>query len=206
VLKYRLVNFPSILPTLLAIAAVGFVGLQLILVIRRLAQKMNPAPVEPATPAPAVESSGDSARAQYLNLVISEKGVAEFEGDRRIIFVPKRDVQSIEIRFGAQAERPLLQGIAGIVLISIGIGGLFIVEYGGFANLRWGLGELVFGGLGVWLLWEAFKRGHFLRVDCARETRKFPLKGSINEAGLLQFTREAAQLGYVIRDCRDRST
>jgi hypothetical protein len=48
----------------------------------------------------------DGSQILYLNIAVSEKGLAELSGNKRIIFIPKDQVQGVEIKFGYQAERP----------------------------------------------------------------------------------------------------
>jgi hypothetical protein len=138
---------------------------------------------------------------QYLNIAVSEKGLAEMSGNRRIVFIPKDRVQSIEIRFGPQAERPLIQGMAGLAFIAMGAIGIYTIVEGGIAALRWGLGFLLFGGMGGWLLWEATKQGHYLRVVCFGDARKLVFKGNVQMEELSGFIRSASQFGYSFRDC-----
>lgn len=72
---------------------------------------------------------------QYLNIVASEMGLAEMNGSRRIIFIPKEQVQKVEIRYGSQAERPLVQGISGLIFIGLGIIGLHMIIAGGLSRI-----------------------------------------------------------------------
>ncbi len=44
-------------------------------------------------------------------------------GDKRVVFIPKEQVQRIEVRHGLQAESPLLQALVGLALIGIGMSG-----------------------------------------------------------------------------------
>ena len=146
-------------------------------------------------------TSPENRRLLYLSVAISEKGLAELNGNRCVIFIPKEQVQSIEIRYGSQAERPLVQGIIGLALIGLGTVGLSIMATGSLDMSRWGLGFFVFGGLGAWLLWEVLKRGHYLWVICSNDNRKLVFKGTIQKTELSGFVRSAAQFGYVFRDC-----
>jgi hypothetical protein len=146
-------------------------------------------------------TSPDKRQLLYLNMAVSEQGITELSGNQRVVFIPKEQIQSIEIRFGSQAERPLVQGIAGLALIGLGIVGLSLMATGSLDVIRWGLGFFVFGGLGAWLLWEVLKRGYYLWVICSNDSRKLVLKGVIQKAELSGFVRSAAQFGYVFRDC-----
>jgi hypothetical protein len=146
-------------------------------------------------------TSLESRKLLYVNVAVSEKGLAEFSGNRRIVFIPKDQVRNVEIKFGPQAERPIVQAIVALALIGLGVAGLFMLAADGLAAIRLSLGFLVFGGLGVWLLYEASKTGFYLRVICPNDTRKLAFKGVIQKAELLDFTKNAAQLGYDFRDC-----
>jgi hypothetical protein len=75
-------------------------------------------------------AQSENQKLSYLNIEISERGLSEFSGGRRIIFVPKEKVQHIQIEFGSAAESPLTQGIAGLALIGLGCAGLPIILNG----------------------------------------------------------------------------
>jgi hypothetical protein len=149
----------------------------------------------------AIDStSHDGSQVLYLNIAASEKGLAELSGNRRIIFIPKDQIQGVEIKFGCQAEKPLVQGIIGSVLTVVGIIGIYVLAGAGFALMRWALGFVFFGGIGVWLIWEASRRGYYFRVIRSNGTRNLLLKGSVQKPELSNFVRQASQLGYNFRD------
>lgn len=139
----------------------------------------------------------------YLNVTVSEKGLTELSGNKRIIFIPKDQIQSVEIKFGYQAERPFVQGTLGLVLTVLGIIGINMIAKGGWAMLleRWAVGFVFFGGLGAWLFWEALRRGYYLRVICSNDTRNLALKGAVRKADWSSFIKSASQFGYIFRDC-----
>ena len=145
----------------------------------------------------APSAQPENQKLSYLNIEISERGLSEFSGGSRIIFVPKEKVQRIQIEFGSAAESPLTQGIAGLALIGLGCAGLPII-LNGIAGLRWGLGFLVFGGLGIWLFHETFKKTHYLRVIgyTDNHTRKLVFRGAFQEVEFSEFIKSATQFGY----------
>ena len=142
-------------------------------------------------------TSSKNQRLSYLNIEISEKGLSEFSDGRRIVFVPKEQVRRIQIEFGSAAESPLIQGLAGLALIGLGCIGLPMI-INDIGTLRWGLGFVVFGGLGVWLFHETFKKTHYLRVigHSDRDTRKLVFIGTFQEAEFSEFIKNATQFGY----------
>ena len=145
-------------------------------------------------------SSAGGGALKYLNLAISEMGLSEFSQGKRVVFIPKDEVQKIEVRYGSSAERPLVQIIAGLLLIGLGGAGLLMIFESGMRGIRWGIGFVAFGGFGVWLLYETFKKTHYLQVTYRRETRKLVLKGAFQEREFSELARQAGQLGYRFED------
>jgi hypothetical protein len=152
-------------------------------------------------------STATARRFSYLNLEISEKGISEFSGNRRIVFVPRENIQSIEVRFGSNAERPLLQIIAGMLLAGLGYAGAVMVfdNLSPSRGLRWGLGLIFFGCLGIWMFWEALRRSHYLLVITRNDRRKLIFKGRWAQPDFDKFAKDAAGLSYQFRDCLSES-
>ena len=137
----------------------------------------------------------------YLNLAISEKGLSEFSDGRRIIFIPKEEVQIIEIKFGSSAERPIVQAIVSLLLITLGCVGVTMLACG-LGGLRWALGFLFFGCLGIWFLYETLKRNHYLWVICRGDKRKLIFRGNFQEGEFSKFINDGTKLGYSFKDSR----
>jgi hypothetical protein len=144
--------------------------------------------------APESTSPGKCA---YLNLQASETGLAEFHKTTRTVFIPRNQVEAVEVKFGQRAERPLLQMFLGIALVTLGIVGLWMAVNGGLRGMYWGLGFAMFGGIGLLCLHEALSKGYYLRVTCTKETRKLIFRGVVEQAALSSFVRSASSLGYV---------
>ena len=138
-------------------------------------------------------------RVQFLNIILTEEGVGEVEDGRTIVFVPRDQIEMLEFRHGVQAERPAIQAVAGLLFSCLGALGISIFGRGG--SFRLGAGCLVFGVLGVLLLWESLRRGYYLQAICRSDARKLVIRGSIKKAGVSDFVQDAAKLGYHLRDC-----
>ena len=138
----------------------------------------------------SVPSTTPTNQLSYLNIVLSEKGVSEFSHGQRMIFVPKEQIQRIEIKFGSRAERPLVQIILGLLLVGLG-----------FVELRWGIGFILFGGLGVFCLYEVIRKGYYLHVISSNDARKVVIKGAIQKTELAKFIKAAVQFGYIFQNC-----
>jgi hypothetical protein len=132
----------------------------------------------------------------YLNITFSEKGISEFNGERRVVFIPRAEVMRIESRTGSRAERPLVQLIAGVILGGLGVYGVFMAFRVGLALLRWEAGFIVFGAMGIWLLIESLRQGHYLLVTCSKEKRKLVFDGKVDESAMKDFLTKAGELGY----------
>ena len=135
----------------------------------------------------------------YENLRLSDKGVSEVIAGRRMLFIPKEQVQYIETKFGSHAERPLVQMVLGLFLVALGLVGLYLALEGGIRGLYWGAGFVGFGAIGVYCLYEAFKKGYFFSVVCSKETRKIKITGEIQKAEFSQFIKDASAAGYDVR-------
>jgi UDP-N-acetylmuramyl pentapeptide phosphotransferase/UDP-N-acetylglucosamine-1-phosphate transferase len=141
-------------------------------------------------------ASTPEARCAYLNLKASEKGLSEFNKASLVVFIPKKQIEAVEVKFGSRAERPMLQVILGITLVALGAAGSWMAVNGGLRGMYWGLGCLMFGGIGLICLNEALRKGYYLRVTCSNETRKLIFRGRIEQASLSNFVQSASSLVY----------
>ena len=144
---------------------------------------------------PTDTSKGDG-QVSYLNIVFSEKGVSEFNHGGRAVFIPKDEIQKIEVGYGSGAERPLLQIIIGSLLTALGCAGVVMIHDSGLRGARWALGFIFFGALGLWCLYEAVKKTHYLKITCHKETRKLIFHGVFEESAFADYMRNAGRLGY----------
>ena len=55
------------------------------------------------------------------NLRFDDDGAAEMDGKRRIVFVPRADIVSVEAAYGSGSERPLVVTVLGVLLLLIAI-------------------------------------------------------------------------------------
>ena len=135
-------------------------------------------------------------RLLYLNIAISENGLSELSRGKRIVFVPKEHVKSVELKYGCQAENPLTQIVFGLVLVAVGVVGVIFLKGGGFALLRLGVGFLLFGCLGAFCVYEGVKKGYYLDVISTNDRRKLVFKGTVDKSALLSFINNSSRFGY----------
>ena len=137
----------------------------------------------------------------YKTVTVSEKGLAEVHDGRRVVFVPRESVKTIELRFGPRAENPVLQVAFGSALIVLGMAGCLWLCGAGLVFFRWWGGFLLLAGLGLWLLWEGLTRRHYLKVISNHDERKLVFSGKVQRAELMDFLNAASQLGYTFKNC-----
>jgi hypothetical protein len=142
-------------------------------------------------------SATQAGQCSYLNLRATEKGLSELSSKGvRLVFISKNQIESLQIKYGSYAERPILQVITALILVSLGLVGLYLVLCGGIRGLYWGMGFLAFGAIGVFCMYEAVRKGHYLAVKCKGSTRKLIPRGSVSEAEFAKFAVAASALGY----------
>src|SRR5215204_3624452 len=80
--------------------------------------------------------NNEQAEITYLSVRISHDGIAEIDHTSVAVFVPKRDIIAAELMHAIEAERPIFQGVMGLIFTALGIAGIV-------AFLNW----LAFGGI-----------------------------------------------------------
>jgi hypothetical protein len=97
------------------------------------------------------------------NIVASPKGLAEADGKKVVLFVPKAEVNRIVLKYGKAEHRPLVALSIGLVLTLLGLSGVaeLFMSTGG---LRYKLGMIFFGLVGGSLIYDATKQRYFLEV------------------------------------------
>lgn len=147
----------------------------------------------------------ETTKLDYLRVVITPEGVAEMDGASRVVFVPKSDIQKIELASGTGAERPLIQSLFGAVLVVVGLFSvksiyLWMMEGGTISTLQVGL--VVFMLAGAWMLWGVFRKRTYLLVTTRNDTRKIVFAGKVDPVRLSEFVQAAnCNFGYLIQSC-----
>jgi hypothetical protein len=160
--------------------------------VKLISRDVNAAPIDAKT-------SPSQPSLVYQGITISERGIAEINNGERKLFVPKEQIQSIECGFGLLAEQPLPQILLGGALSCLGLAGLWSFISSGLVALRWALGLLFFGAVGLWLCWEATRKGSYLQVNLANDSRKLRFHGKVQKAELDEFINNASRLGYTVK-------
>jgi hypothetical protein len=131
----------------------------------------------------------------YLTLKISAEGLSEISEGRSVVFLPKADIERIELIRGSGAERPGLQIGLGSLLALLGLCGFIPLLSGNLVLFRYEIGFTFFGLIGVWMIWEALRRRTFLLVLTRSDKRKLFLHGKVETKPLVEFL-EAARTSF----------
>lgn len=135
----------------------------------------------------------------YLGVAISEKGLGEIDGKRYLVHIPQSEITFAEVKYGSPAERPTMQLVAGAILAPLCFFGIYIILMNGLTMIRWSLGMLLFGGVGIWLIIEVLKKRHYLEVQTSKGNRKLVFKGKVENDKLDQFLQQLTDGGYNFR-------
>jgi hypothetical protein len=135
------------------------------------------------------------------NVRFSKDLLAEVDRGRPVLRVPKDHIQSIALRRGFKAARPVVQAGLGLLLLG---GGLYVL-LGALLGSSGMIGRLFIGLvimviMGAWLLWGAFKRGYYLEVIARNRKEKLCFDASLSEPEIREFleTVRRSPLGYSI--------
>lgn len=139
---------------------------------------------------------------EYGDVRFSEQRLDGLDGGRPVIRILRSDIRSIDLRWGRQAARPLVQIILGLGTILIGVVAaihfvLSIIQGGRLGFLKMDIWLSVLIILGVWLFTNALKKGYYLNVSTRRGREKVPFRVRAPIAEIMEFLHQAStQLGY----------
>lgn len=138
---------------------------------------------------------------QLEGVRLSHDGVAEMDGKQRLIFVPRADIETIELKRGSAAERPLVTAVLGLVLIGIALAAIIAIPVALTHQEVFptkALAAVVFVVPGWWLLDLAFRPRFFLLIRMHRGTRKLVFHKTKEPRAIEAFVSEGkARHGYV---------
>jgi hypothetical protein len=138
---------------------------------------------------------------------ISDAGISELDGASDLIFIPKDQIKSITLFYGCGVQRPIIQTLLSILLISVPtylcIPPLFAClntsEPCGGKLLFIFIMPLIFVFFGIWMFIEVFKNNYYFKVKSENNIKKIVFKERPTEISLAQFINQARQYyGYII--------
>ena len=139
---------------------------------------------------------------------ITEDEISEFDGNKRIISIQRKDIIEIVLKYGVVGERFLGHIICGLFLIAIGlVFGILpichVVKTGAYPTSGAALGLIAFAApavlVGIFLITGLFKRRYYLRVQTRGKNRKVVFQDKIELPELSYFvSRVTSDLKYEI--------
>lgn len=122
------------------------------------------------------------------------------EGDP-VVSLQVADIRRIAIKFGFSAERPILGCLLGVALISTGIAISVVAIPDAFLRQSFGINAVAALGtapvtalLGLWLCRHSLRKGYFLHVLTACDSRKFSFRSGVTPEEIHAFFRELRKL------------
>jgi len=145
-------------------------------------------------------SSDAQPRLKYDNMVVSPQGISECQYKKVVIFVPKSDIESITVKFGRSAHRPILSLFIGFNLGLAGIVGLFefLLAPAGF---RYESGLVALGLIGGSVIFDTLKQRFFIEIHRRNGAMRVVLSKQAQKSDLQDFcARVGAIYKYDITD------
>jgi hypothetical protein len=100
---------------------------------------------------------------KYCNIVVSQRGLAEADGKKVVLFVPAAEVDRIILKFGKAEHRPLVSLLIGLVFTLVGVFGLIELIIA-TRSWRFDIGLMFLGVIGLSLIFDSIKQRYFFEV------------------------------------------
>ncbi len=126
------------------------------------------------------------------SLRISDAAIEELQDGRPILSIKRSDVRSIRLCYGFLSRHPIPQIVFGATLTLFS--GFFMLA--GIGELAAGIVQfwtclpIVFAGLGLWVIYDATKRGYFLQVSASNSTYKLAIGDKAGKSDVNAIVRE----------------
>lgn len=137
---------------------------------------------------------------QLDSVRIAQSGVAEMDGGRPLVFVPRADVVQVEAVYGVGAERPVIMLVLGLIMLTVGLWPVAMMVRGwtpGFILSAKAVTAVAFFLPAGWLLQLSVRTRWYLRVQQRRGSRKLLFARTQEQAAVEAFVAEArSRFGY----------
>jgi hypothetical protein len=138
---------------------------------------------------------------RFHDIEFSDDGITLLSQNSKLLFVAKKDIRQITLKYGFQSERPIVEIIFGIFIF--GLGAYFILNFILKAIIYRmvyveELLSLLLLPIGGWFFVDGFRKRLYFEVVLNNDKRKFPLGKNPDKSELQKFIKFASQSGYVI--------
>ena len=137
---------------------------------------------------------------EYLNIVITDEGIYEYEEDKVFVFVPKNEIKKLSFGFGAPTRWPLMALLIGAMLIGAGVifGILPLVstviegENTGL-NILKGYAYISLNFLpGIYFSYLGLRKQNCIILETSKGMRKLIIKGKVDGDKIGNFLAESS--------------
>ena len=148
-----------------------------------------------------MEHPDQATAVRFHNVEFSSEGVTLLSQNSKLLFVAKKDIVQITLKYGFQSERPIVEIVFGTIIF--GLGAYFILNFILKAIIYRTvyveeLLSLFLLPIGGWFFMDGFRKRLYFEVALDNDKRKFPLGKNPDKNKLQKFIQYASQLGYVI--------
>ena len=140
--------------------------------------------------------SSSDCQVQLGSVIITEREILEYQDGCVVARVPRDTTVRLAITTGIVAERPVLQVVLGIGLVTAGayFALVFFTWLVFQSEIRKWSGMLILmAPFGLWLCLDAARRGTTLRVTTKAGTRKMRFGGNRSQSELMGFVVAATK-------------
>ncbi len=153
-------------------------------------------------------SDATSERFEYEGVRFGDEGVADVEGGRVGLYVPRAQIDRLTVRYGARSLHPILQLVMGLLLVGLGLlPAIHLVMWavkGGTIHLL-EVAMIVMLIIGVWLIIDAPRRGYLIDVAGSGGRKRLLFASGASKTGVEAFAGRARErFGYDVQiDLKD---
>jgi hypothetical protein len=137
---------------------------------------------------------------QLESVRLSADGAAEMDGTRRLVFVPRAEIERLELRHGSGSERPIVTAVLGVALLVLSGVPIWMLMNAlrghGTFEIKF-MTAVAFAIPALWLLDLSIRRRWMIVVHARKDTRKLVFHEMNDRVEIERFFTEArSRFGY----------
>jgi hypothetical protein len=133
------------------------------------------------------------------SVLISKFGVAEIEGSKQLILIPKDDIKRIKLKYGFVSKRPYMQAAIGLIIVIFGFAaGLIPLIKLLAAGANVGFNKLKAPGLiltwipiGAWIILAGYKKSFYLQIETSKGGKNLVFQKGCDSESIKRFLKKA---------------
>ena len=132
-------------------------------------------------------------------IYISNNELGRMDDERVVEKYNKEEIIEIKVKYGFQAEKPLVELVLGALMLCVGYFPIkYIINWIKEGGVLWDIQVFIIllFPLGAWLVYDALKKSNYILVSTKNIRRKIPLK-KIENDDLQQIQNILCELKYI---------